>query len=546
SLTILHVSDTHSHLDATSGSLYFDGVKTYLNMGGFARLVRKVADVRNSDPETLVLHAGDLVQGTLYFTKYQGEAEFAFMNMIKFDAMAVGNHEFDKGPGLLAGFINDLAEFPIISANIDASNDGYLSDQITPYVIKDVNGEKVGIFGLTTPDTSESSSPGDAIIFEDEKTAAQRTVQKLESQGVNKIIALTHLGCEKDVELAGSVDGIDIVVGGHDHMLMGDYETLGLTSAGSYPTIINSPAGNKVCIVQAWEWAKAAGVLEAEFDADGSVISCEGNAVLLVGDTFLQKDADDNKVEVDPAKKAEILAMIEANPEIEVIEEDSDAIAMLAPYKAGIADMEKEVVATVAEDLLHIREPGTHTSGTELPGGSLIAPVVCESMLWKTNSVGLNADMALHNAGGIRIDIPAGDLTVGTVYTLMPFGNTLFVLELTGKEVKTVLESGLSKGGGAFPNVAGIRYTADKTKPEQLVSVEIKNGSVGWTALDDNTVYRMVTNSYIAGGGDGYDVLNDATAFRYDTGFVDAEVFREYAEYMGTLYRPESTGVTYI
>ncbi len=546
SVTIMHVNDTHSHLDATSTSLSFDGVRTYLDMGGVARLVTKVADVRASEPEALVLQAGDTVQGTLYFTKYQGEAEFSFMNMMKFDAMVIGNHEFDKGPGLLAGFINDLAEFPIISANIDASNDSYLSDQIEPYVIKTVNGEKVGIFGLTLPDTSVSSSPGDDIIFEDEKTAAQRTVQELENQGVNKIIALTHLGYGKDIELAESVEGIDIVIGGHSHSLLGTYESLGVTPQGPYPTVTDSPAGNRVCIVQSWEWAKTAGVLEAEFNADGTVSSCRGNAVFLVGDTFLQKDAEGNKVEVDAAKKAEILAQIASNPEAEAVEEDSDALAMLAPYKEGIAEMKKEVVATVAEDLLHIREPGTHASGAELPNGSLIAPVVCWGMLWKTNSVGMDADLALLNAGGVRTDILAGDLTVSAVYTIMPFGNTLFVLNLSGKDVKTALEKGLSRSDGAFPYVAGIRYTADKTKPEEsrLVSVEIKDDSDEWTALDDNTVYRMVTISYIAGGGDGYDVLENASG--YDTGFVDAEVFMEYAQHMGTLYRPEATGVTYI
>jgi 5'-nucleotidase len=546
-LTLVHVNDTHSHLEPMTGSVQLNGEKTYLDMGGFSRLSSKIQSVRDESENTLVLHGGDAVQGSLYFTKYEGKAEFDFLNMMAFDAMTIGNHEFDRGPEYLSNFIS-YAEFPIISANIDAENEPALSGQIKGYMIKEFDGEKVGVIGLTTPDTAVASSPGDAVIFEDEKTAAARAVKELEDQGINKIIAVTHLGYEKDIELAEAVDGIDVIVGGHTHTLLGDYTDLGLTSAGEYPTKVQSPSGQDVYIVQSWEWAKTAGVLDIEFDEGGNVENCQGNAVLLVGDTFQQKDSEDNTVPVDEAKKTELLDIIGSSPVIEVTEEDPDALALLETYKAGIDEIRNKVIGVAQEDLLHIRVPGTHTSGEEMPNGSYIAPIVAEAMLWKVNDVGQDVQISLENAGVVRIDVPSGDITVETAYALLPFGNSLYILELTGSEFKAALQAGVTRGGGAFPYVAGARYTADMTKPEgeQIVSVEVKDADGNWGAIDDSATYRVVTNSYLADGGDGYDVMGNALGYRYDSGFMEAESFMEYAEHIGTLYRPQDTGITYL
>lgn len=545
-LTVVHVNDTHSHLDPTDDSLYFDGVQTYLEIGGYARLATEAASVRDANPDTLVLHAGDAVQGTLYFTKYDGAADLDLMNRIGFDAMAVGNHEFDRGPEFLAGFIEG-ADFPLLGANIDASADANLNGKIAPYAIKTLNGEKVGIIGLITPETQNISSPGDNVVFLDQEAAARNAIKELEDQGVNKIIVLSHLGFDLDKELAQTVEGVDIIVGGHSHTLLGDLEDIGKSPIGDYPMTVQGPKGDNIYIVHSWEWAKAVGHFEVKFNNDGKVIAYDGAATLLVGDEFRQKDADGNKVVVDDETKKAILAAIDAHPGVKVVAEKADLLAALAPYAEGIADMQTEVVASVTHDLLHIREPGQHTSGADLSGGSMIAPIVCEGMLWKANDVGLNADLCLQNAGGVRIDIPQGDLTVGTAYELLPFGNTMVALDLTGAEIKAALENGVERSSGAWPYVAGVRYTVDVSRPEgqKIVSVEIMADGA-WTPLNDAATYRIVTNSYIASGGDGYDMLADADGYRYDTGFVDAEVFMAYAEHLETLIPPETTYVVYM
>jgi len=547
-LTIIHMNDTHSHLEPVNTTLKFKGIQTCADLGGFAKVASKIKEVRKSKPDSLLLHAGDAVQGSYYFTKYNGQPEYELLSLLKVDAMEPGNHEFDRGPGFLAD-VSRYVDFPIVSSNIDTSGDEKLKKLIKPYVIKEVSGQKIGIFGLVTPDTAVNSNPGKILKFEDDKKAAERTVKELEKAGVNKIIALTHLGYDEDIELARAVNGIDVIVGGHSHTLLGDFSALDLNSEGAYPTVITNKAGEKVYIVQSWEWAKAVGVVDVEFDDSGHVVSAKGNANILVADSFTQKDKDGKKADVSAETKAAIIKQIEDNPSIEIIGDDPEAVAKLAPYKAGVEEMQKLVVAKIDEPLLHTRKPGKHSSGTNLPGGSQAAPVICESMLWKANSSSLKAQIAILNGGGIRVDIPEGDLTVARVNELLPFQNKLILLELTGKEIKAAIETGLADAdgsGGGFTYVAGMRYSADSSKPawQRLITAEIKNDSGKWIPLHDSAKYRVITNSYLSGGGNGYDVFKNSKGYRYDTGFSDAEAFMEYAKQVGIIKRSIDTGIT--
>ena len=553
-MTILHVNDTHSHLEGSEASLALNGEKTYTEIAGFSRLTSKVKDVRAETPNVMVLHAGDAVQGTLYFTKYKGRAEVDFNNLIAFDAMTVGNHEFDKGSEVLANFIR-AAKFPVLAANCDVSGNQNLNGLIRSYIIKEVGGNEVGIIGLVTPDTRETSNPDTDIVFNDDQSTAEDMIQALEARGINKIILLTHLGYDRDIELAKRIDGIDIIVGGHTHTLLGDFTHLGLNAEGPYPTKVTGPSGQNVCIVQAWKWADVIGNLNVKFNKDGHILDCSGNPIILSGETFKQKDAEGKKVDVGAAKKNDISTYISENAEIDVVEDDPEAVALLAPYRAGVDKEQHQKVASVTDDLWHVRVPGTvhPITGETMANGSYLAPLSAETMLWKVNAVGINAKMAIQNAGGVRTDIEKGDLTVGEVYEVFPFGNTLYVLDLTGKEIKETLEITIARAqdptrDGAFPYVGGARYTAEMTKPEgeRIVSIEIKNKTGQWDPIDQKTIYRVVTISYLAGGGDGYTVLAKAGGYRYDTGFTDAEVFMEYARAFDPLQRSTSTGVAYI
>ena len=545
-LTVFHVNDTHSHMEEMGGSLKIKGVKTYLNLGGAARMAEKLNRVRAGGGHVLFLHAGDATQGTLYFTKYRGEVEMKLLNSLSCDAMVVGNHEFDQGPEGTARLIS-LAGFPILGANLDAAQDKNLNGRIKPYVIREIGGAKVGLIGLVTPRTRDISSPGDRIVFLDVERTARKCVAELEAAGVNKIILLTHLGYEADKTLAARVKGIDLIVGGHSHTLLGDKAALarvGLVPQGEYPTTVPGPAGEPVFIVQSWEWAKAVGILQVSFNGQGVITQARGNAVLLVGGPFRQKDKTGKKAAVDEKTLGEIMEYLVSGKAAEQVPPDPRTLALLKPYHDEVADLQKEVVARVAEDLLHVRQPGPHPSGAILRHGSQVAPLVARSMLAKAAAVGLKPDLALQNAGGIRTDLLSGSLTVGQVQTLLPFANTLYLLELTGKEIREALNHGVARSGGAFPYLAGAEYVLDPAQPEgeRVVRIELSGPDGSWKPLEDRTVYRVVTNSFLAGGGDGYAVFKNTPGKRYDTGFVDALVFMDFVRGR-ELRRPGRTGI---
>jgi len=236
-----------------------------LTLGGIAQRQTLVNQLRresaSADEPLLLLSAGDIFQGTLYFNQYLGQADLDFYNAMQYNAATIGNHEFDRGQQVLADFIAG-AEFPMVSANIEVDESSPLAGKIKPWVILKLKGEKVGIFGLTTEETSILSNPGAGVRFTNHIQAAKQAVRELTSQGVNKIIALTHIGFPRDLELASQVDSIDVVVGGHSHTPLGNIS--GATHP--YPVVAKTPDGSPVLIVTDWEWGKYLGDLHLTFD----------------------------------------------------------------------------------------------------------------------------------------------------------------------------------------------------------------------------------------------------------------------------------------
>ncbi|MBN2693092.1 5'-nucleotidase C-terminal domain-containing protein [bacterium] len=533
-VTIAHLNDTHSYLEESELSLYYDSVKTYTYVGGFAKIAAKIKSLKESNRNFMFLHAGDVFQGTLYFIKYEGMADLTLLNDMGLDAMVLGNHEFDRTSELLANFITG-ASFEVLSSNIDATNDTFLNGKIAPYFVKDFNGQKVGIIGVTLEDTPTISSPADELVFNSVKTSVQGAITELSNQGVNRIVVLSHQGYDLDKQLAQEVEGIDLIIGGHTHTLLGDFGDLGLTTAGEYPTVVESLAGKNVYVVQAWAQSKVLGKIKLIFNADGDISQISGNPILLASDIFKVKNSEGARVEVEASVKESILNIISQKDVIEVVTADDATSTKIADYKTGVDELQQEIISNAPEAILHVRVPNTtHSDGTLLEHGSEVAPIVAHSMYLKAIAIGQDSHAALVNAGGVRTDIPAGDITVGTAYQMMPFLNSMVVIELTGAEVKTMLEEALvrsltgTENTGSFPYFYGFRYTAKSTAPH-LTSVEVKNGET-WEAIVDENSYKIVTNSFIAGGGDGYNVLKNATGYRYDTGYTDSEILIDYCK----------------
>jgi len=480
SLRILHTNDHHAHLEPVK---FGDRL-----LGGIARRRTLIDQIRtesktNQEP-LLLLDAGDIFQGTLYFNQYLGQADLDFYNALAYDASTIGNHEFDRGQQVLADFIAK-AKFPIISANLDIAPESPLYGKIRPWQILDVKGEKIGVFGLTTPDTAILSSVGDGVKFTDPIAAARTSVSALKQQGINKIVALTHIGFENDVVLAQKVHDIDIIIGAHSHTPVGNIPN----ANHPYPLVEKNGTKEPVLVVTDWEWGKYLGDLSVSFDRNGKLIAWAG-------------------------KPHALDASIKPNQEFE---------NKLKAYAAPIEALRQKIIgkSLVALDGDRIK---LRTSETSL--GNLIA----DAILAKTK--GDRVQVALINAGGIRNGLPLGNIAMGNVLEALPFGNTITRVELTGKQLKEALESGVSmaeKEEGRFPQVAGIRFVWDVKLPagKRVTKIEVKDVSGDFQLLNPQGIYRVATNNFLASGGDGYRTFAEGKNL-LETGYLLSDAIAEY------------------
>ena len=547
-LSLLHVNDSHSYLESTEHKLTIGGEQIYAQLGGWTRIATVVNDVRSEKANVALLHAGDAVQGDLYFMKYGGKPEMEFLSRLDFDAMTLGNHEFDKGAATLVRILENT-DIPILSANMDAAGFPKLAKRVKPYTILTFGTEKVGVIGLTNKETVFISSAGSDVDFANEAETARRYVKELQTQGINKIVLLTHMGLEHDKQLAPTVAGVDVIVSGHHHTLLADpaaMKALGQNVDGTYPVVVKGADGTDVYVVSAWKWGRVLGRLDLIFDDAGQVTSAIGRPTMIVANDFKRKDAADNKVAIEGETRQNIVDIISDSGVAKVVDQDPLAAAFLEPFSEGVKGMRDEIIGVATKSLPHIKVPGVTETGLSLPHGSLIAPIVAQSMLDKINSTGNHADIALQNAGGVRESIHQGTITLGTAYTTLPFDNTLYIMEITGAELKGALENGVSCSRGAFPYLAGARLIVDMKKAtgSRIRSMDVMDRTGKWQLLNPGRTYTLVTNSYLANGGDCYGVLKNATK-RYDTGFGDAQAFIDYVREKGKI-SPSFTGMTYI
>ncbi len=482
-VTILHTNDTHANIEPCMATC------NNANLGGVARRATAIQQVQAEGGNVLLLDGGDYFQGTLFFNYWQGQEAAHFMTALGYQASGIGNHEFDSGPPALANFINAVP-FPVTSANIDASAQVSLTGLIEPYTVLEVGGQSVGVFGLTTEETPIISSPGPDVLFTDHVAAAQATVATLQGMGINKIVVLSHLGYDVEMALAAAVPGIDVIVGGHSHTPLGPMPG----AIGPYPTVINSPTSEPVLVVSAWDWGRYLGRLDVTFNAAGVVDTYNGDPILI-----------DSSIPDDPAIAADV-----------------------ALFAAPIQALQNTVIGS-SDVLLDGNRPVVRTAETNL--GNLI----CDALLWKTQGVG--SQICITNGGGIRASIQSGDVTMGQVLTVLPFGNTVATLGLTGDHLIEALENGVSQWsttspGGRFAQVGGLRYSFDPNRAvgDRILSAEIKNPDGSFSPIDSDTVYQIVTNDFMRRGGDGYSVFFDYAINPYDSWAVMADSVVEYIQ----------------
>ncbi len=493
-LTILHTNDHHGRFWKNSDGEYGMAARKTLIDG-----VR--AEVKAAGGHILLLDGGDINTGVPESDTQDAEPDFKGMKFIGYDAMALGNHEFDKPLPVLAKQMQ-WAGFPMLSANI------YKDGQrlYKPYELFDRGGLKIAVLGLTTDDTKKMTDPANTAGLEFRKPAdeAAKLVPDLRKQA-HIVIAATHMGhytngksgvnAAGDVEMARQVKGIDMIVGGHSQNPVCMLEQLGASRRNDeyIPGTACAPdRQNGTWIVQAHEWGKYVG--RADFEYANGEFKLVKYALLPVNlkRTVKGTDGKDTKQTYTPE-----------------IKEDASMLAMLAPFQdKGRAAL--DVVVGESDGALDGSRERVRSQPTNM--GVFIASVMMQKA---------NADLAIMNSGGVRDSMPAGKLTYKDVLKVQPFGNMLTHVTFTGAELIRYLNAAakMTAGSGAFAQFAGVRLVIE--------GGAVTSATIKGAAIDPAKSYRMALNNFQANGGDGYPKLTDHPGY-VNTGFVDAGVMREY------------------
>ena len=485
---ILHSNDVHGAL------------------GGYAYMSQMKTSLENAGAEVIMVDAGDFSQGSIYVSSTKGAAAIDMMNKAGYDVVTLGNHEFDFGYAQLMENLKD-AKFNVICSNVYLDETG---ESILPacVVCELENGLKIGFFGMETPETATKVNPGlikeiSFSTFDDLYKAAQESVDALKAEGVDLVIGLCHLGVDaesapngyRSIDLFHKVEGIDFIIDGHSHTVM---------TAGQDGEPIQS-TGTQFAYL---------GLVVI----DNETKTIEDN--FLLGTSGLVKDPT-----VEAAAK-EIMDKIDAE------------------YTSVFA---KTDILLNGE-----RDPGNRTEETNL--GDLIT----DAMVWSVLKEGgvaedeYNHVVGITNGGGIRATIQAGDITKKDINTVLPFGNTVALIYVTGNELLEALEASTfstPEAIGGFPQTSGIKWSIDTTKAYDQGDVYTLNGkessyyapksisrvtieSVNGEPFDPEAVYAVVSNNFCAAGGDTYNAFFRAyeEGSGFDTGIPMDEAVISYIQ----------------
>lgn len=447
-LVILHTNDTHSAIEPNK-----DGT------GGMLQLKAVVDSVRKADRHVVLVNAGDIVQGSLYFKYFRGEVEYPIANMLGYDINVLGNHEFDNG-------MNDLAEKyktlkgARLSANYDFDGTA-MEGVMQPYVIKKTGGKKIGFFGINIDPKSLISDKCIDVNFKDVIPVANETAAYLKNKKkCDVVVAVTHIGYvtsnEKpgDVDLAKASKDIDIIIGGHSHTLIDP------AHPEKYPSLVDNSEGKPVRIVQTGKYGRNLGKLEIDLDR--------------------LNDFDGSKV------KYELIPVSSRFPEESY---DKKIIEFLKPYKHVVDSVNSHAIATSAYDMRN-NSPGMANLTADF--GYWYANHIADSL----RNAGVEIpriDLAIMNIGGIRQDMTAGDITEGQILSTYPFSNHFIIMKIKGRDIFDAMNVAARKGGEAISG--NVRAVVDED--ERLLRLVVDGEE-----LDPEKTYYVGTIDYVAEGND--------------------------------------------
>lgn len=454
-LVILHTNDTHSQIDPLDN-----------DDGGLLRRKVVIDSIRQAEPDVLLIDAGDVVQGTMYFTLYKGEVEYSALDMLGYDVAVIGNHDFDNNTGRLAENLSS-SNVTWLSANYDFSSVPGLDSIFTPYVIKEYGGKKIGLFGINLdPKGMIADDHCKGVIYSDVYTVADSISRHLKADhGVDYVIAVTHIGYTGDIQpndaaLAARSKDIDLIIGGHSHTLLDPDNT-----DGRYHWKHVNADGDTIAVVQA------------------------GSKGAYIGKTVI--DLETGKIDYSIIK-------IDSRLDSRI---DRDLEKKLLPYRNAVDSIMNRKVAETAR-VLDKNEDGGLTN--------FLADFVAAT---GERISGKPVDMGLINSGGVRRALPAGDITQGLIIDMLPFDNRIVVLDISGEDLIKAFNV-LARRYGYDGVSESVKMTFD---PDTREPVSI---SVNGKPVDPARHYRLATIDYLAGGGDYMQSLPNATVIAKDNAIL--------------------------
>ncbi|MCG2722001.1 MAG: 5'-nucleotidase C-terminal domain-containing protein [Thermodesulfovibrionales bacterium] len=435
-------------------------------LGGIAYLAGRVETLRREKP-SLLLAAGDMIQGNDWANLFQGESVLEIMNAMRFDGMVLGNHEFDFGQDVLKKRIS-AAHFPVLGANVQGV------DRVKPYMITQLGGITVAVIGVVTDETPVSTHPKnvEGLLFIPPADVLPDYIAELRKKA-DLIVVLSHIGYPADRILAEKVPGIDIIVGGHSHTKL------------NQPVMVQDTR-----ILQAWEHAKALGILDVTIDG-GKIIRCEGH----LEEIKPVPDTEERRIET-----------------------------TVKEYRQKIDSVLQEKIGKAETDL-----DGENVRKGETNFGDFVADVI---------RLTAGSDVAIINGGGIRTSIKQGDILVRNIYSALPFDNYLIAFRISGRRIRETLEHGVSaveEGAGRFPQVSGLTFTYSLSSPRGARTRDI---FIAGKPIEPDSEYTVATNDFLAAGGDGYrafgDALKETDDFSITGGMIQSEkiVYSDYSRWL--------------
>ncbi len=491
-LTLLHTSDIHSRLYEYEFDPSFTDESLGLSddagpYGGMAEIAYILKRERAKAGRVLHLDSGDSFQGAIVFNEFRGEAEFRALTAAGLDGAVIANHEFDAGAENLSDRILGYAGFPLLAANYDFQDADLpwateLEDLVYPSFLYDVDGLRVGVIGLANLSSLNSldeqlNSLGIRVV--DIGEAIPREAANLRAAGADIVIAVSHMGLDDDKEIARDFPEIDLILGGHHHVALDP------------PLVVeNEATGKQVVVCHSGSFAKFVGRLDIVVQ-DGQILSHDYQLFPVDG-------------------------TVPRDPEVEgILIEYADQLSW--EYNLG------QVIGYAETQLNRYGSTG---------GDSMLGNFTAEAM---RAYPGVETEIALTNTLGIRADMPAGDITIDTLFNAMPFDNTITTMFLSGREVEELLDYVTSRsserGCSSQAQVAGIEFVMNC---DAQVAEDIKINGV---PLDPAGTYELATNNYIAHGGSGFEVLERNTT-QVDTGISIRDVVQSAIIQYGTLPQP--------